>query len=384
LRILIYDDNPDFGGHQIMACYGVEALAADRSLSPVFMSNPANHRLHDRLSGIKEQTGNLKITESPCTTRKFQGIRNHFSGKDLQALEKVFQSLEPELLLCVQGEIEESSLAILAARRAGIRCVSYIPNPHTMKLMGAKLGGLRDRFNQYLFNKPDAYIAISNSMEKILRQRGVTVPIRVVPNGIDAETFVPVPKGEARKLFGLPDDKTIIGLIGRIEFNQKQQDFMVRTFCDHPAQFGGCHLVIAGDGPDAGRLGNLIAKCTRRNDITRLPWQDDAVRFYSALDFLLIPSRFEGVPLVMLEALCCGVPVLGSRRDGMQDILPKAWTFEAENAAALAETFAIACATWQDVMAAPRQKVINEMSLTAFKENFHRALIQPDKTENKG
>jgi glycosyltransferase involved in cell wall biosynthesis len=58
-----------------------------------------------------------------------------------------------------------------------------------------------------------------------------------------------------------------------------------------------------------------------------LPWREDMAAVYSAIDLLVLPSRFEGVPLVMLEALAFGIPVVASDRDGMADWLPAALRF---------------------------------------------------------
>ncbi len=358
MKILVYDDNPDYGGHQVMAGHGIEALAADPGLEVVLMFNPRNKRLANRVSGIE----NLQTLEAPCSTRKFQGLRNRMETGGIRILEKIFQNLKPDLVLCIQGEIEDSSKAVLAARRAGIECTSYIAIPHPMRLMGAKLGGLRDRINQYLFNQPDRYIAISESMKALLVERGVAKPITIVPNGIRT------PESTGTKP---PAPRPTLGLIGRVEFNQKQQDFMVRTFCGFPEQFKDCRLLIAGDGPDRERLQKIVEG---KAEITLLPWQDDTEAFYESIDFLMLPSRFEGVPLVMLEALARGIPVIGSRRDGMMDLLPENWTFPSENGEALAETFSKVRKNGWNEIGEIEKKLRSEMSLEAFGKNFRRTV----------
>jgi len=337
MRILIYDDNPDFGGHQVMACHGIEELAANPAVEIVCMLNPDNDKLVRKLE-------KYTVLDAPCTARQLKAIH-------------------PDLVLCIQGDIGQSTSGIAAAKKAGIPCVSYLALPRSLQQMGAKLGALRDRINQRLLNKPSRYIVISESMQQLLRDRGTTVPITIVKNGTPA----PPPPS-------LTPHTSILtlGLLGRIEFNQKQQHFMVHTFLNFPEAFAGCRLLIAGDGPDADKLRQMVAG---KENITLRSWQDNTEAFYEEVDFLMLPSRYEGVPLVMLEALLRGIPVLGSNRDGMHDTLPSAWTFEFGNGTALAKTFSTLRNSWQNEIEAIKERVATEASLETFKTNFHNALL---------
>ena len=175
------------------------------------------------------------------------------------------------MILCIQGEIEDGSLALCAARLIPPPCISYIPIPHTMQLMGAKLGALRDFTNAWLFKKPDGWITISESMKTLLEERGTTSPIEVVHNGIDSTLFCPLAKQAARTALGLPEHKKLLGTIGRIEFNQKQQDFLVRTFSNHWKNDKNMHLVIVGDGPDRDRLKELTESLGMQKQTSLLP-----------------------------------------------------------------------------------------------------------------
>lgn len=373
-KIACYDDNPDYGGHQVMACLAVEALAKSTGWQPVFFCSPENERLGKRLREIQSATGNLEIRSTPFTTRKLQGLRNRFAAKSIRSLRKLLETANPDLILCIQGEIEDGSLALCAADKMTVPCISYIPVPHRMALMGAKFGTVRDRLNGWLFKKPDGWITISESMKVLLEERGASSQIEVVHNGIDITRFAPRDKTAARTALGLPEHKTLFGTIGRIEFNQKQQDFLVRTFFDAWKDGDQMHLVITGDGPDRGRLEALIYHLGIRNRITLLPWQEDSTLVYSALDLLIIPSRFEGVPLVMLEALACGIPVIGSSRDGMKDILPMEWTFETGNGGALADVAGYVSGHWQKYLPALQAEVRGEYTVEKFQQNFEAAL----------
>lgn len=382
--IVCYDDNPDYGGHQVMAGLAIEALASSRHWKPVFFYNPRNERLFQTLEKIRKDTGNLELHPAPFTTRKFQGVRSRFQTGSIRWLRHLFAEQSPDLILVIQGEIEDSALALCAAQPLPVPCISYIPVPHRMALMGAKLGAVRDALNAWLFKKPDGWITISRSMKTLLEERGASAPIEVVPNGIDMERFQTLEKQACRAALRLPQDKTLIGSIGRIEFNQKQQDFLVRTFsrlrqgCSGQANFGNndgsLHLVITGDGPDREKLEALISELGLAQQITLLPWQADSALVYNALDLLIIPSRFEGVPLVLLEALACGVPVIGSARDGMKDVLPASWTFEPENGDALAKCFEQVSTVWKTEMPALQKQIRTEYTVETFQQNFEAAL----------
>ena len=171
-------------------------------------------------------------------------------------------------------------------------------------------------------------------------------------------------------------------MIGRIEFRQKQQHLLVQAVAADPALAASCHLVFAGDGPDHEPLHGLIAR--HHLSATVLPWCDPAI-LYQALDALIIPSRYEGLPLVMLEALASGTAVLGSDRDGMKDLLPAAWRFQPGDPAALATTLA----DWIQ-QGRPRPdptlvaRVRDSMSLRSFRQSFSatvRALANGDATQ---
>ncbi len=338
MKILIYDDSPDFGGHQVMAVRGIEALAQTGGLELTVMHHPENRKLS---AALQQLDGLQAAVADPGT----------------------IPARQPDIVLCIQGDIAQSAAGIAAAKKSRAECISYLAVPHTLAHMGAKFGAVRDLKNKPLFNKPDRFITISDSMKKIMQQRGCRRPITVVPNGIPAP---PIPKLTAH------DDQFAIGIIGRIEFKQKQQDFFVQAYRKHPALFGRSRVLIVGSGPDEQPLKKMI-----RNDdrIAHLPRQDDMEAVYEVLDMLVIPSRFEGVPLVMLEALARGIPVIGSRCDGMQDILPHSWTFTPGDSASLAAVFHDIRETWTKNIDDLQHRILEEHSLERFKAQFVKAVL---------
>jgi glycosyltransferase involved in cell wall biosynthesis len=326
-----------------MACRGVEALASKPDLNVTVIHHPENKQLKHELDKIR---------------------RIHTLGiaSDLTAQ---FRTTQPDLVLCLQGDTTQSIQGIEAAKTLNVECVSYIALAHTMSMTGAKLGRLRDLANNRRINRPDRYITISESMKKLLQDRKTKKPVHVVRNGIPPP---PLPT------LGQPNEECTIGIIGRLEFKQKNQNFMVQAFRDQPTTFKTCRLLFAGSGPDEKRLRAMIEG---EDNMALISWAEDPESIYDRIDYLFIPSQYEGVPLVLLEALARGIPVIGSRTDGIQEILPESWTFTSGNSASLAWAFEEIQNTWPTQLPDLQQKILDEYSLEQFQENFVKAVIPP-------
>lgn len=373
MSILFYDDSPVFGGHEVMSLAGVEAVLEAFDGRVDIMVSAANGTLRERAGQLAAAHPQLRMHELPWQSSKLEALRNLMKPARVRELAGRFRKLAPSLVVAIQGNIEHSSLALHAARAAGIRSASYIPVPHSNAAMGAKLGALRDHFAAPLFLLPDAFITISDEMAAHLRRRGARAPVDIVYNGVDTGRFRPGDRTVARETLGLPADKTLVGVIGRIEFRQKQQHLLVRAVAADDALRSSCHLVFAGEGPDRGALGESVGPSGVAATI--LPWSDPAL-LYQALDALVIPSRYEGLPLVMLEALASGTTVIGSDRDGMVDLLPAGRRFAPGDPAAIAGALARFIA---DGKPAPPPELVarvrETMSLPAFRKSFARAVL---------
>lgn len=373
VNLLFYDDSPVYGGHEVMTLLGIESLLANNDTEIKFLASENNETLHQKLTRIATDRGGLEVISIPETSSKLEGFRNRVKRGRVNGLAQRLTELDPDLVVAVQGNIEHSSLALLASRKAGLRVTSYIPVPHSNAEMGAKLGSLRDFSTPALFRTPDSFITISHEMARMLRSRGATCPIEVVYNGIDTERFRPQGRAEARAALDLPSHAHVFGVVGRIEFRQKQQHLLAQAAATDP-MLADIHLLFAGDGPDAENLDAQLAN-TLKGRARRLPWVDTSA-LYPALDALVIPSRYEGLPLVMLEALACGVTVLASDRDGMRDILPDAHRFETGSQTALS-------ACLRDFLnagcpPAPAELVLRvreTMNLPAFGKAFSEAIF---------
>lgn len=369
-RILFYDDNPEFGGHQVMAALGMEGLVHAGLCEAHFWFSPANERWQKRLRGL--QSSGLQCAAAPTRTARLQVLRNLWQRSP--ELRRRLAMLQPDRIVFIQGDIEHASLAVMEAVRLRHSVMSYIPMAHRYEVMQARLPHLRDLLASRVFKAIPDWITISESCRAQLVERNPKARVRVVENGIPVECFRRE-ETVLRSRLGIPDGQRVCAMIGRVEFNQKRQDLALEAFTRYPEHFSGWHLLLVGSGPDGARLDALVQGSSARARVHRLEWLEQPEAVYSAIDCLLLPSGYEGVPLVMLEALAAGVPVIASDRDGMKDLLPPGWRFPAGDAAALAQTFRAACDSGFSGVEELQSRVRRENTVEAFQQQFTAAVL---------
>jgi glycosyltransferase involved in cell wall biosynthesis len=147
--------------------------------------------------------------------------------------------------------------------------------------------------------------------------------IHVVPNGVDVELFSPGEPAVARRSLGLDPDAVLLAAAGRLN-NEKGFDVALEAFAkvsrDHPK----ARLLVIGDGEERAPLETLARSLAidHATDFVGRRDRHEIVRFLEAADVFLFPTRRnEAGPLVLLEALACGLPTVASRIAGITEVL---------------------------------------------------------------
>ncbi len=334
-RICFYDDAPTFGGHELMSLRLVEQLASQGQSEITFIASRLNTELCRRLAALAPR---LTLLPTPYTSGRGQWLRTWLSIGPLLQLRRLLKTHRPELLIVVQGGIALSSIGLLAGRLAGVRTVSYLPMTHDESLFAPT--PLRARLRQWLvqpfYGLPECLVTISPRMAGYARRRRRGV-VRVVENGIAPVPAEPGSRDTVRSALGLHDGDRLLLMVGRIEFWQKRHDLAAQAVAIARARGARLHLLVVGSGPDEAALRAQVQTLGLGDAVHWRAWQNDVSAFYAACDLLLLPSRYEGVPLVMLEAMHAGRRIVAANVDGMADMLPPAWTFPSGDAEALAD-----------------------------------------------
>ncbi len=171
----------------------------------------------------------------------------------------------------------------------------------------------------------------------------------VIPSALDLAPFQNVPKNpenqkEARKLLNLPENTTIIGLIGRFD-PQKGQVLLLEAL--NACTDKKVCVCLLGE-PTLGEGISYFQKIEKTMDENQLqdrvfirPFREDITTFYKAIDVFVMASKAETFGMVTIEAMACGVPTIGSNAGGTPEILEYGklgLLFEPLNASSLAKS----------------------------------------------
>jgi glycosyltransferase involved in cell wall biosynthesis len=167
-------------------------------------------------------------------------------------------------------------------------------------------------------------IAVSDSTRSFLVEKeGVPADrTTTVHNGIDLEKFRPRPeqRAAAREKWNLPANAFVVAGIGRLTFQKNFALFLdvaAAVVREHPHAV----FVLVGTGEDEPALRAQAERLGLGERVRFLGYVADMPALWPAFDCLLLTSRYEGLPITILEAMACGTPIVASNLDGMREIL---------------------------------------------------------------
>ncbi len=149
-------------------------------------------------------------------------------------------------------------------------------------------------------------IAVSAGVREFLECWEAVGGVEVVPNGVDTVQFRP---GEGAR----SGPRLVAGAMGRLAHEKNFQ--MIPALAE---RFPAVDFVIAGEGPERGRIEAEIARLGVAGNCRLLGAVTDRAGFYRSIDVFLLTSLYEGLPMTVLEAMASDVPVLSSRLEGVE------------------------------------------------------------------
>lgn len=304
---LFVDAVPDFGGHEVMLLRWLQALQVP--------GTPIRPALLARAEGRLQQQAPAGLACPPLPARAPL-------WRELAALVRQVRALRPECVVVASGALGAHVPHVLLLRLMGQRVLVYVPLLGTFASMGYRLGHWKDRFVRWFYARvPRGWVAITaGQAAEFQRWARPAGPVFVLPN-----TVAPAIEQAAR----LPVRALVAGaalrvlVLGRLDAHQKGLDLLLAQLAQAgPARLAGLRLCLVGDGPYRPQIAALLAaQPALAQHLELRPWMA-AHEALAASDVLLLASRYEGVPLVMLEAMALGVPVVCSDLPGTRPYVP--------------------------------------------------------------
>jgi 1,2-diacylglycerol 3-alpha-glucosyltransferase len=171
-------------------------------------------------------------------------------------------------------------------------------------------------------NLCDGVIAPSESIARLLQNRGVKVPVAVIPTGIDVAGFATADGRRFRERHGIPDDATVVGHVGRLAV-EKNLDYLAEAVAQHLVHWPETRFLVVGDGPARDGI-KAVFKRHRVADRLVMPGRRTgrALReAYRAMDVFAFASLSETQGMVVAEAMSAGLPVVALNAPGVCEVV---------------------------------------------------------------
>lgn len=201
--------------------------------------------------------------------------------------------------------------------------ISKIPAVVTEHNVYPKYKLKRRILNWFLAKKTKKIIAVSEMVKKDITVRDWIKPLKVevIYNGIDIDRFPSaISKEEARQKLGVPTDCFLIGTIGRLT-DQKGQIYLINALSIIKGIIPEIKLLLAGSGPLESELKNIVFTKGLNEYVEFLGARRDIPDILKAMDIFVFPSLWEGLPMVLLEAMASSLPVVATSVGGITEIV---------------------------------------------------------------
>ncbi len=244
----------------------------------------------------------------------------HNAGQWRRAVREVTDHLRrvrADVLLC--HGYKPDIIGWRAARVAGVPVVA-VSHGWTAATLKVRLNETVDR---RVLRWMDAVVGVSAAQAARVRRAGVpSERVLVIRNAVADEAFAmpaAASRAELLDLFASPP-RRLVGAAGRLS-REKGFDQLVEAAALVAAADPGVGFIVFGDGPQRQALHEQISCRGLRGHFVLAGFRADVGRLLPNLDLVALPSRTEGLPVILLEALAAGVPVVATAVGGIPEVI---------------------------------------------------------------
>jgi glycosyltransferase involved in cell wall biosynthesis len=229
------------------------------------------------------------------------------------SLGRILRRVEPDLVHL------HSSKAGLAGRLwlRGRLATVFQPHAWSFDAVGGFVGAAARAWERFGARRADVVLCVSEAEASRGRAAGVHARYRVIPNGVSLEEWAaggPGERAEARRKLGL-DPGPLAVCVGRLS-RQKGQDLLLTAWPRVRERVPGAALVLVGEGSEERRIRALAG-----DGVELVGSREDVLDWYTAANVVVLPSRWEGMSLVTLEAMASARSVVATDVSGASEAI---------------------------------------------------------------
>jgi glycosyltransferase involved in cell wall biosynthesis len=171
-------------------------------------------------------------------------------------------------------------------------------------------------FIRWLWHDADALVAVSNGLRSYAKETAPDLPIQVIPNAIDLSAFTPPVQRET-------DGPVRLLYVGRFNTFKNVETLVQAVGRLSQMDVGEFELELVGEGEQRPVVERMVAELglTRRVHFVGWVARDRIVDHYRGADIFVTATTWEGMPNTVLEAMACGLPIVGTQASGLRELV---------------------------------------------------------------
>jgi glycosyltransferase involved in cell wall biosynthesis len=247
------------------------------------------------------------------------GLRSLFSPSAVGRFRELSAFADEQAVDIVHGFNFHGNMygALIAGPRSGRRLITsergIVQEVRAHRRLAMRFYHRRSR--RMLVNSPE----VRDSVARITGQREGW--LQILPNGVDTAHYDPAAvQKPAPSAAGLPEGGVLVGHVGRFR-EEKGQFFMLEAFREVAARVPSARFLLVGGGPDSPAVARVAAEPPLAGRTAILDYQADVRPYLRMMDVFVLPSRTEGMPNALLEAMAMGVACVATRVGGTGELL---------------------------------------------------------------
>jgi glycosyltransferase involved in cell wall biosynthesis len=277
-------------------------------------------RAEDRfLQRINELQGMMTITAVPM--ERAVSPRN-----DISTLIKIKEYVKANGPFdFIHGHSSKAGALARLLKATGMRSSRIIYTPHAFITLSPHLSNKEKLIYKTIERAlglffTDAVVAVSHHEAQHAIELGIPLrKVNVIANGVETDGDSSKLREGYRDTIGVKDDDVVIGFSGRLDY-QKAPEVLVRAFLSIEAG-SNVHLILLGDGPKRTELEELAGEHRNGTNVHFLGYHPFAAAALNAMDIFVLPSRYEGLPYVLLEAMAASLPIIATSVGGNSELV---------------------------------------------------------------